>query len=87
MPKKGRCTSEQKKLEEAPIFKRLKSKHNAIESNINELEHRGLDRCPNRDQPGFKRYIGLGVTAYNLHKIGRELLRQKRAAARRSKAA
>jgi hypothetical protein len=87
MPKKGRRTPEQKQLEEAPAFKQLKNKHNAIESNINELEHRGLDRCPNRDQPGFKRYIGLGVTGYNLHKIGRELLRQKRAEATHRKAA
>jgi hypothetical protein len=87
MPKKGRRTGAQKKLEEAPAFKRLKNKHNAIESNINELEHRGLDRCPNRNWPGFERYVGLGVTAYNLHKIGRELLRQKRAQARRRKAA
>jgi hypothetical protein len=31
--------------------------------------------------------VGLAITAYNLHKIGRELLRQRRAKAKRGKAA
>jgi len=58
----------------------LKNKHSAIESNINELENRGLDRCPDRGYNHFKRYIGIGVCVYNLKKIGRELLAQKREA-------
>ena len=40
-----------------------------------ELEHRGLDRCPDRGYHGFKRYIGIGITAYNLHRIGKQLLK------------
>lgn len=74
MPKKGRLNKEDKALESAPVFKRLKNKHSAVESNINELEHRGLDRCPNRTRKNFNSYVGLAVTAYNLHKIGRKLL-------------
>jgi len=73
MPKKGKLSTEEKTLESAPAFKRLKNKHSAVESNINELEHRGLDRCPNRTRKTFDSYIGLAITAYNLHKIGREL--------------
>lgn len=88
MPKKGRRSQSEKELESAPAFKTLKNKHSAVESNINELEHRGLDRCPDRTQPNFTRYVGLAITAYNLHKIGRELLRQRRAKElRRKKAA
>lgn len=79
MPKKGKRNQEEKALEEAPAFKRLKNKHNAVESNINELEKRGLNRCPDRTRPNFNRYIALAVTAYNLHKIGRELLAQAKA--------
>ena len=30
---------------------------------------------------GYRRYVGYGVLAYNLHVIGRELLRQQRARA------
>ena len=80
MPKRGKRNKAEKELESAPAFKKLKNKHNAIESNINELEHRGLDRCPDRTEGGFYRYVGLGVTAYNLHKIGRQLLAERRVA-------
>jgi hypothetical protein len=79
MPKKGNRNQEERALEEAPAFKRLNNQHSAVESNINELEHRGLDRCPDRTLHNFHRYVGLAVTAYNLHKIGRELLAQRRA--------
>ena len=87
MPKKGKRSKGEKDLESAPAFKVLKNKHSAVESNINELEHRGLDRCPDRTRDTFTRYVGLAITAYNLHKIGRELLRQRRSQAARKKAA
>ncbi|MDZ7693702.1 MAG: hypothetical protein U5K69_21720 [Balneolaceae bacterium] len=80
MPKKGRRTKAERAAETAPAFRRLKNAHNAVESNINELEHRGLDRCPNRTRAGFDRYVGLAITAYNLHKIGRELRDRRRQA-------
>lgn len=85
MPKKGKPSKEEKTLEEAPAFKRLKNKHNAVESNINELEKRGLDRCPDRTYSNFGRYIGLAVTAYNLHKIGKQLLAERREEEKRSR--
>lgn len=87
MPKKGKRNQAEKAVEAAPAFKKLKNNHSAVESNINELEHRGLDRCPDRTRGGFNRYVGLAITAYNLHKIGRELLAQRRAQAQRRKAA
>ena len=37
------------------------------------LEHHGLDRCPDRGLKSFKRYVGLSVLAYNLHRIGNHL--------------
>jgi hypothetical protein len=48
MPKLGKRNKEEEAEENSPAFKRLKNKHSAIESNINELENRGLDRCPDR---------------------------------------
>ncbi len=66
--------------ENSHSFKRLKNKHSAIESNINELENRGLDRCPDRGIHHYERYIGLGICAYNLKKIGRQILKQQREA-------
>ena len=42
------------------------------------LEHHGLDRCPDKGLEHYKRYVGLGVLAYNLHKVGNTLQRGKR---------
>lgn len=77
MPKKGKRTKQETEEERTPSFKKLKNNHSAVESNINELEHKGLDRCPDRSFHGFKRYIGIGITAYNLHRIGKQLLKQE----------
>lgn len=78
MPKLGRRNQAEEAQEQAPAFKRLKNRHSAIESNINELENRGLDRCPERGYHHFKRYVGLGAAAYNLRKIGKKLLEKQR---------
>lgn len=75
MPKKGKLNKLESEEEHNPIFKKLRNKHSAVESNINELENRGLDRCPDKGYHGFKRYIGIGITAYNLHRIGKQLLK------------
>jgi hypothetical protein len=80
MPKLGKRNKTEEAEEHSTTFKHLKNKHSAIESNINELEHRGLDVCPDRGYLHFKRYIGLGVCAYNLKKIGRQILKLKREA-------
>lgn len=78
MPKKGKLNKQEKEEESNYMFKKIKNKHSAIESNINELEHRGLNRCPNRSYKSFKSYVGLACTAYNLHKIGKEIQKQNR---------
>jgi transposase, IS5 family len=78
MPKKGKLNQKEQEQESERVFKKTRDQHSAIESNINELEHRGLDRCPDKGYAHFKRYVGLGVCAYNLHRIGAELMRQAR---------
>jgi hypothetical protein len=78
MPKLGKRNKQEEAEETSRPFRRLKNKHSAIESNINELEHRGLDRCPDRGYPHFKNYISLGVCAYNLKKLGVKLLEEER---------
>ena len=80
IPKLGRRNKAEEQEEHSTSFKKLKNKHSAIESNINELEHRGLDRCPDRGYPHFKKYIGLGVSAYKLKKNGRQILNLEREA-------
>ena len=76
MPKKGKRNSLEKEEESLKEFKKWKGKHSAVESNINELEHCGLGRCPDKGYDHFKRYIGFGVTAYNLRRIGKILIEQ-----------
>jgi len=74
IPKKGKLNQNELEQEHERGFKKLRHKHSAIESNINELESNGLDRCPDRGLHGFKRYVGLAVIDYNLHRIGKVLL-------------
>jgi hypothetical protein len=78
MPKKGRRSQTDQARETQQTFRRLRRRHSAIESDINALEHHGLNRCPDKGWSGFQRYVGFGVLAYNLHKIGNRLLVQDR---------
>ena len=73
LPKRGRHNKEDKERESNPIFKQLRNAHSAVESNINMLEHHGLNRCMDKGLHGFKRCVGLSVLAYNLHILGNAL--------------
>ena len=77
MPKKGKTSKAETQEEQTPLFKKMRNKHSGVESNINELEHNGLDRCPDKGFHGFQRYTAIAITAYNLKKIGREMLKQE----------
>ena len=74
LPKKGRLNEEEKQREGTTTFKELRNGHSAVESNINMLEHHGLQRCRDKGMKGFKRCVGLSVLAYNLHLLGNVLL-------------
>lgn len=76
IPKKGKPNQAEKQQESTPEFVKAKHQHNAVESNINQLEHSGLDRCPDRGYDHFCRYIALAVCAYNIKRIGAKLLKQ-----------
>jgi len=78
LPKKGKLTQEEKQRETDKTFKALRNAHSAVESNINMLEHHGLNRCADKGLFGYKRYVGLSVLAYNLHLLGNFILAQER---------
>lgn len=80
MPKRGRKTAAEAEAESTKKFVALRKAHSAVESAINGLEHHGLNRCLDCGLEGYRRYIGYGVLAYNLHVIGRQLLARSRAA-------
>ena len=77
LPKRGRHNKEDKERESNPEFKKLRNEHSAVESNINMLEHHGLNRCMDKGLQGYKRYTGLSVLAYNLHILGNALKAKK----------
>ena len=83
LPRKGKLSEENKKIEYSDEFIQARHKHSAVESSINGLEKGGLDRCPDHGINGFKRYVALAVLARNIQTIGnmvqqKELKRQKR---------
>ena len=83
IPKKGKLSAKDKERQSGKEWKALSKKHSAVESNINCLEHHGLNRCPDKGLQGYRRYTGLGVLAYNLHKIGNHILESWREAEKR----
>ena len=78
MPKKGKRNKEEKQRESSNNFKSLKNRHAAIESDINSLEHHGLNRCPDRGIKSFKKYTSLGILSFNLHRLGNMLIAEDR---------
>ena len=74
MPKRGKKNAAETERETQKRFVVLRQRHSAVESEINSLEHHGLNRCLDVGWEGYLRYVGYGVMSYNLHVIGRELL-------------
>lgn len=79
MPKRGRKTLAEAEQEQEEDYQNLRRAHSAVESNINQLEHNGLDRCPDKGPKAFRRYIALGIVSYNLHRLGRLLIQAEQA--------
>jgi IS5 family transposase len=82
MPKRGKKNAAELERESEQEFVALRRQHSAGESEINSLEHHGLNRCLDLGLPGYLRYVGCGVMSYNLHVIGRELLAREWARAK-----
>ncbi len=79
MPKRGKKTLGQEIEESEEGYKKLRKAHSAVESNINQLEHNGLNRCPDKGERNFRRYVALGILSYNLHCLGKLLLKKEKA--------
>jgi len=76
MPKKGRLSEQDKRIEYAEEFIQARHQHSAVESAINALENHSLDRCPDHGIDGFKRYVALAVLARNIQTLG-HIVQQK----------
>ena len=77
LPKRGKRNKEEQEEESSKEFKQLKNSHCRVESDINRLEHNGLNTCPDKGLENFKRYASIGVLSCNLHNLGRILIKQE----------
>ena len=56
-------------------FHQLRQRHPGIESAIGALQSgNGLERCRDRSEIGFERYLGLGILGRNIHTLGKLLI-------------
>jgi IS5 family transposase len=78
LPKKGKLSQEDQKIEYSEEFVTSRRRHSAVESAINALEVHGLDVCPDHGIDGFKRYVALAIVARNVQKVGEIIRNQKR---------
>lgn len=71
LPKPGKKSEKRRQHEKRPWFRRARKWHAGVEGRISVLKRRyNLDRCLNQGQDGFHRWVGWGVIAHNLNKIG-----------------
>jgi hypothetical protein len=74
MPRRGKKNAAELERESGKKFVALRQEHSGVESEINSLEHHGLNCCLDVGLHGYLCYVDYGVMSYNLHVIGRELL-------------
>jgi transposase, IS5 family len=77
MPKNTKKTAVQEIEESERTFVAFRKQHAAVESNINELEHAGVNKVPDKGMHGFRRYVALGILAYNLKRLGKLVIEQE----------
>ena len=55
MPKRGKKNAAETERESGKTFVALRRQHSAVESEINSLEHHGLNRCLDVGIEGYRR--------------------------------
>ena len=85
LPKKALREYAEQKKNASVRFHQARQRHPGIESAIGALQSgNGLERCRDRTEIGFERYLALGILGRNLHVLGKVLIQQR---APKSKAA
>jgi IS5 family transposase len=71
LPKPGKKSEQHRQHEQQPWFRSVRRWHAGVEGRISVLKRCfNLDHCLNRGEAGFQRWVGWGVIAHNLKKIG-----------------
>lgn len=80
LPKKGRATGRKQQEEASVEFREARQNHPGVESAIGALQAgNGQERCRDKSEDGFDRYVGLGILGRNLQVLGKLLLAQDEA--------
>lgn len=88
LPKKGKLRGAALERETAKEFRKARGWHSGIESGIHALiSGNGLDRCRDKGERGFHRYVALAVLGRNIQTLGQVLLDKERRRRRRQAAA
>jgi transposase, IS5 family len=75
MPIRGYKQAEEQEAEATERFRKLRRHHAGIESAINALEFsNGLERCRDKTEIGYERYVGIAILGRNLHVLGKLIL-------------
>lgn len=75
LPMPGAIQASEQEKTASVEFRAARQSHPGIESAIGALQSgNGLERCRDRTERGFARYIGLGVLGRNLHVLGKLLI-------------
>ena len=78
LPKKGSKQASAQQATATPEFREARQRHPGVESAIGALQSgNGFDRCRDRTELGFERYVGLAIIGRNLHVLGKLLISQK----------
>lgn len=81
LPMPGARQARQQEAEATVEFRQARRRHPGVESAIGALQSgNGLARCRDRSEPGFHRYVQLGVLGRNLHVLGKLLIARQDAA-------
>lgn len=58
-------------------FRKARQNHSGVESAIGAMQAgNGLERCRDKTDRGYERYVGLGILGRNLQTLGKLLLAQ-----------
>ena len=77
IPKKGQALGRQQQEEATVEFRQARQNHPGVESAIGALQSgNGQERCRDKSQRGYERYVGLGILGRNLQTLGKLLLAQ-----------
>jgi len=78
MPIRGYKQAEEQEAEATEQFQKLRRRHAGIESAINALEFsNGLERCRDKTENGYQRYVGIAILGRNLHVLGKLILSKR----------